>query len=63
MQGRGVGKSLFKEVTDRADREGMKCYLESSRDEPNIKIYERMGFRFCKQVECDDDGIVCKVRS
>ncbi len=63
VQGRGVGKLLFREVTDKADREGMRCYLESSRDEPNIKIYERMGFRFCKELECVDDGVGCKVRA
>ncbi|KAI9788655.1 MAG: hypothetical protein M1835_002160 [Candelina submexicana] len=60
-QGKGVGKLLFREITARADREGMKCYLESSKEEPNIKIYERMGFQFCKELECDDDGVVCKL--
>jgi len=61
MQGMGVGKLLFKEVTDRADREGKKCYLESSRDVPNTRIYERLGFRMVKEMECDDEGSACKL--
>ena len=51
---------LFREVTDRADREGRSCYLESSRDAPNTRIYERLGFRMVKEMECDDEGSVCK---
>ena len=52
---------LFREVTERADRDGRKCYLESSRDEPNTQIYARLGFRKVKEMDCDDDGAVCKV--
>lgn len=55
-QGKGVGKILFKHVTDIADREGQKCYLESSRAEPNMAIYEKMGFTLTKEMVCDDDG-------
>jgi GNAT superfamily N-acetyltransferase len=55
-QGKGVGKLLFKDVTDVADREGRKCYLESSRAEPNMAIYERMGFELKKEMVCDDNG-------
>ncbi|MCJ1308264.1 hypothetical protein MMC25_001917 [Agyrium rufum] len=61
QQGRGIGKLLFKEVTDRADREGRKCYLESSRDEPNTKIYEKLGFRKVREMDCNDDGAVCQL--
>ena len=56
-----VGKALASEVTEMADKEGMKCYLESSRDIPNTKIYESMGFHFVKQMDCDDGGDVCKL--
>lgn len=55
-QGKGIGKLLFRHVTDQADREGRKCYLESSRAEPNMAIYERMGFQLVKEMVCDDDG-------
>lgn len=61
MQGKGIGKLLMKEVTDMADKEGIPCYLESSRDVPNMQIYGRMGFKFAKQMDCDDDGVVCKL--
>jgi GNAT superfamily N-acetyltransferase len=55
-QGKGIGRMLFKKVTDVADQEGRKCYLESSRKEPNMAIYERMGFRLEKEMVCDDEG-------
>lgn len=55
-QGRGIGKLLFKHVIDVADAEGKKCYLESSRAEPNMAIYESMGFELAKEMVCDDDG-------
>jgi GNAT superfamily N-acetyltransferase len=55
-QGRGVGKLLFNCVTHKADEEGRKCYLESSRAEPNMAIYNKMGFELAKEMICDDDG-------
>ena len=60
-QGKGIGKALAGEVTKRADQKGRKCYLESSRDVPNMKIYEAMGFHFVKQMDFEDDGDVCKL--
>ncbi|KAL3422878.1 GNAT family acetyltransferase [Phlyctema vagabunda] len=60
-QGKGIGKLLAGEVTKRADREGRKCYLESSRDVPNMKIYESMGFHFVKGMDCVDGEDVCKL--
>ncbi|KAB8200238.1 acyl-CoA N-acyltransferase [Aspergillus parasiticus] len=58
-QGGGIGRKLFKAVTDIADREGVKCYLESSRNVPNVQIYEKMGFRMKKEMECRDGEDVC----
>ncbi|BDD59701.1 hypothetical protein MAP00_004894 [Monascus purpureus] len=58
-QGKGVGRKLFEVVTDRADREGVKCYLESSKDVPNVEIYKRMGFEMVKVMECRDGDDVC----
>lgn len=62
-QGRGVGRKLFEEVMGVADREGRKCYLESSRNEPNVGIYERLGFEMKRVMECrdGDKGDVCMV--
>lgn len=61
QQGKGIGKALAREVTKLADEEGKRCYLESSRDVPNMKIYEAMGFHFVKQMDCEDDGDICKL--
>ncbi|KAF7718910.1 Uncharacterized protein PECH_006648 [Penicillium ucsense] len=60
-QGRGVGRRLFESVTNKADIEGMKCYLESSKKEPNVKIYEKMGFEMRKEMECRDGDDVCMI--
>ena len=69
MQGQGIGRKLFDVVTTKADEEGRTCYLESSRDEPNVKIYEKMGFHMRKKMTClSDDGeqarcdLFCMVR-
>ncbi|KAJ5161496.1 Acyl-CoA N-acyltransferase [Penicillium capsulatum] len=58
-QGNGVGRLLFEAVTKRADREGVKCYLESSKSVPNVQIYERMGFEMSKEMECRDGDDAC----
>lgn len=60
-QGKGIGRKLFEAVTDRADEEGVKCYLESSKDVPNVEIYRRMGFEMAKAMECRDGQDVCMV--
>jgi GNAT superfamily N-acetyltransferase len=60
-QGKGIGKVLAREVTRRADEEGRRCYLESSRDVPNVKIYETMGFHFVKEMDCEQGGDTCKL--
>ncbi|RAL07654.1 GNAT family N-acetyltransferase [Aspergillus homomorphus CBS 101889] len=58
-QGKGIGRKLFEAVTEKADQEGVKCYLESSRNEPNVQIYEKMGFEMAKEMECRDGDDVC----
>jgi GNAT superfamily N-acetyltransferase len=55
-QGKGVGRALMEEVLAMADREGRKCYLESSRREPNVPIYEKFGFKLVRDMVCDDNG-------
>lgn len=56
-QGRGVGKRLFEVVTNRADQEGLRCYLESSKMVPNVEVYGRLGFGLCMEMECkENDG-------
>lgn len=62
-QGKGIGKLLFEAVTKKADSEGKKCYLESSKSVPNVAIYERMGFEMRKEMECRDGEDACMVCS
>jgi hypothetical protein len=57
----GIGRLLFEAVTKRADAEGVKCYLESSKSVPNVAIYERMGFHMSKEMECRDGVDACMV--
>lgn len=54
LQGQGIGKKLFEVVTKKADAEGRKCYLESSRNVPNVQIYEKLGFKLVKEMRCED---------
>lgn len=61
MRGMGVGRMLVDVVTERADRESMPCYLESSKGMPNLRIYEKLGFRAVREIECVDGGDACKV--
>ncbi|KAI9931192.1 hypothetical protein ASPWEDRAFT_34283 [Aspergillus wentii DTO 134E9] len=61
MRGMGVGRKLVEVVTDKADAEGIPCYLESSKGMPNLKIYEKLGFESVKEIECVDGGDTCKL--
>lgn len=54
VRGRGVGKRLVEMVTRRADKEGISCYLESSKRVPNVAIYRRMGFEVVREIRCFD---------
>jgi GNAT superfamily N-acetyltransferase len=42
-QGQGIGGALLRPVLDRADEDGIACYLETQ-TEPNVRFYERRGF-------------------
>ena len=65
-QGKGVGRALMEVVLKKADMEGKRCYLESSRNVPNVGIYERFGFRLVREMLCDDEGegvmLYCMIR-
>jgi len=58
-QGKGIGRTLFEHVTKLADEEGIKCYLESSKNSPNVEIYNKMGFEMVKIMECKDEDDAC----
>lgn len=62
VRGMGVGKRLMDIVMQKADEEGISCYLESSKGFPNIAIYQKMGFELFQEIKCADGEDVCKVR-
>ena len=43
-QGQGIGSTLVRQLTTRADAEGMACWLFTFASR-NVPIYERLGFR------------------
>jgi GNAT superfamily N-acetyltransferase len=49
----GYGSALMQPGLDRADAEGMPCYLETQR-ESNIPFYERYGFELTGEVSLHD---------
>ena len=54
-QSQGVGSALLREGTDRADREGVACYLETG-TKTNVAFYERHGFRVTHEIPLPDGG-------
>ncbi|HEX2052775.1 MAG TPA: GNAT family N-acetyltransferase [Actinomycetota bacterium] len=54
-QRRGLGSRLLQPVLERADSEGLPCYLETS-DPANVAFYERFGFEVVRQVPLIPDG-------
>ncbi|RDW81248.1 uncharacterized protein DSM5745_04805 [Aspergillus mulundensis] len=56
MRGLGLGRRLVEVVTERADEEGMPCYLESSKGMPNLAIYQKLGFQGVGEIECVDEN-------
>jgi GNAT superfamily N-acetyltransferase len=42
-QGQGFGRALLRPVLDRADAEGLPCYLETAQP-GNVAFYQKLGF-------------------
>lgn len=42
-RGQGFGRALLRPVLDRADAEGLPCYLETAQPE-NVAFYQKLGF-------------------
>ncbi|KAE8371248.1 acyl-CoA N-acyltransferase [Aspergillus bertholletiae] len=61
MRGMGLGRKLVEIVTQQADRDGMPCYLESSKGVPNLIIYEKLGFNVATEIDCVDGNDACKL--
>lgn len=55
QQGRGIGTQLMAPVLEKADREGLPAYLESSK-ERNLPLYQRNGFEVVERVEFGKGG-------
>lgn len=48
LQGRGLGHALVSDILQRADQDGVPCYLEAFEDEL-VAHYQRRGFRVVRQ--------------
>lgn len=44
FQGQGYGRALLQPILDRAETDGVPCYLETTQPR-NVSFYERLGFR------------------
>ena len=49
----GAGTALIRPALERADAEGMPCYLETQR-RSNIPFYERFGFELVEEIGLED---------
>ena len=50
LQNKGIGSSLIQPVLDRCDREGLRAYLEASK-ERNVSFYARFGFFVAEELK------------
>jgi GNAT superfamily N-acetyltransferase len=55
QQGRGLGTALMQPMLERADREGVGMYLESSK-ESNVPYYARFGFTVTSELKHRRNG-------
>lgn len=47
-QGQGVGRALLRPIIDRADTEGLSCYLETAQPR-NVPFYLKVGFQVVRE--------------
>jgi ribosomal protein S18 acetylase RimI-like enzyme len=55
LQGQGRGVALVRDGLDRADQDGLSCYLDTSRA-ANVPFYEHLGFATVAQVALGKGG-------
>jgi ribosomal protein S18 acetylase RimI-like enzyme len=55
LQGRGLGAALVRDGLHRADRDGLACYLDTSKA-ANVPFYEHLGFETVDQVQLGKGG-------
>ena len=53
-QGQGLGRAIVQPVLDRADREGVSCYLETVKSD-NLSFYRRLGFEVVYEARLSAD--------
>ncbi len=49
-QGQGIGSALMRPMLERADRDGVCCWLDTHQEQ-NVRLYMRHGFEVSKRVE------------
>lgn len=54
-QGQGIGSALIRPVLERADAEGLFCYLETE-EEKNLEFYRRHGFEVAAEADVPNGG-------
>ncbi|NLU70954.1 GNAT family N-acetyltransferase [Streptomyces sp. HNM0574] len=54
-QGRGLGSAVLAPGIQEAQRAGHPAFLETS-SEPNVRLYERLGFTVTAEIPLPDDG-------
>lgn len=50
FQGQGIGSALMRPMLERADRDGVHCWLDTHQEQ-NVRLYERHGFEVSERVE------------
>jgi GNAT superfamily N-acetyltransferase len=55
LQGQGRGAALVRNGLDQADRDGLPCYLDTSKA-ANVPFYEHLGFAAVDQVPLGKGG-------
>ncbi len=60
-QSKGLGSALMRPVLQKADEEGMPCYLEAS-NERAVPLYQRHGFKVMEEAQIPDGPVFWPMR-
>jgi ribosomal protein S18 acetylase RimI-like enzyme len=55
-RGQGLGRTLLEPIMNRADAEGLPCYLETAQPD-NVSFYEHLGFKKIQEVVEPQSGL------
>jgi GNAT superfamily N-acetyltransferase len=56
LQGKGYASNLIKAMLNRADRDGLSCYLDNT-NERNLPMYQHYGFRVIEEYKVPETGV------